>query len=124
MFVNLLKWALSHFRTSPRELDPARPEMRWTLAHFGERGAAKAAAKKPGVVAVYRDAGLDKWAFMLCPCGCGQQHALNLMVSKFPHWFIVRSSTTSFSIFPSVDATTCGAHFVLRNARTRWATYH
>ncbi|WP_420813195.1 DUF6527 family protein [Pararobbsia silviterrae] len=62
-----------------------------------------------------------KWARFKCPCGCGEVLALNLMPSHSPRWTVSSAPDGAISIFPSVDATACGAHFWIRNGRLRWA---
>ncbi|WP_425265716.1 DUF6527 family protein [Acidovorax radicis] len=42
------------------------------------------------------------------------------MSSHSPRWEVKILSKTSFSVHPSVDATSCGAHFWLRNGRVIW----
>jgi hypothetical protein len=96
-----------------------RPRHR--IALFESRGDAQAAARTRHVVAVFCAKGTPKWVYMMCPCSCGQQIALNLMTSQRPVWRISIRTETDFSIFPSVDATTCGAHFWVSHGRITWA---
>ncbi|WP_219842584.1 DUF6527 family protein [Acidovorax radicis] len=98
-----------------------RPEEQaFVLQTFEDRRSATAAASRPGVAALVQSGERAKWLLMLCPCGCGQQIALNLMSSHSPRWEVKILSKTSFSVHPSVDATSCGAHFWLRNGRVIW----
>lgn len=90
---------------------------------FEARSAAQTAGRKPYLVAIYSASGKHKWAYFMCPCGCGQQLALNLMPSQRPVWRVTIRSEADFSIFPSVDSTTCGAHFWLRAGRITWSDY-
>ena len=93
---------------------------KFVLQTFEDRSAATAAAKRTGIAALVRGGDKDKWLLMLCPCGCGQQIALNLMPSHSPQWKVSIYSPQRFSIHPSVDATSCGAHFWLRDGRVIW----
>lgn len=96
------------------------PGKTFVLQTFEDRSAAASAAKNPGIAALVRGGGREKWLLMQCPCGCGQQIALNLMQSHSPRWKVSVQSTKRFSIHPSVDATSCGAHFWLRDGRVIW----
>lgn len=91
------------------------------LVMCAARADAQATAQSPRLVAVFSSAGKPKWAYLMCPCGCGAQLALNLMPSHRPVWRIIVRTETDFTIFPSVDSTTCGAHFWLRSGRIMWS---
>lgn len=93
----------------------------YSLKIFEERRLAAAAAKAPSVAAMVRSGNMNKWLLFMCPCGCSQQIALNLMEGHTPRWRVDIHSPTSFSVHPSVDATSCGAHFLLRNGVVIWA---
>jgi hypothetical protein len=93
---------------------------KFILQTFEDRSAAASAAKATGIAALVRGGGREKWLLMKCPCGCGQQIALNLMQSHSPQWKVSVQSAKRFSIHPSVDATSCGAHFWLRDGKVIW----
>lgn len=101
--------------------EPDLPGQRFVLQTYEDRSTAAAAAQQAGVVALVRGGGREKWLLMQCPCGCGQQIALNLMQSHSPRWRISVQSANRFSIHPSIDATSCGAHFWLRDGRVIWS---
>ena len=61
-----------------------------------------------------------KWLRFLCPCGCGQIMALNLMRSHSPHWDVTDHGDGTVSVTPSVHATKCGSHYWLRRNRVDW----
>ncbi len=92
----------------------------YTIKSFDDRGAAVEAARQEGVAALVRSANRNKWLLLKCPCGCGQQIALNLMQSHSPRWRVDMRPHASFSVHPSVDSRTCGAHFWLRDGRVIW----
>jgi len=92
----------------------------FTIRSFDDRSAAAAAARQDGVAALVGSGNKHKWLLMKCPCGCGQQIALNLMQSHSPRWRVSMRSPNSFSVHPSVDATSCGAHFWLRDGHVIW----
>lgn len=64
--------------------------------------------------------GTPKWLKFACPCRCGEVIALNLMGSYSPRWSVQQDSAGSISVSPSVDSTTCGAHFFIRRNRVEW----
>jgi hypothetical protein len=97
-----------------------RHVQRYTLKIFEDRSTAAEAAKSGGVATLVRSGEGYKWILFTCPCGCDQQIALNLMRSHFPRWEVEVHSTKSFTLHPSVDSTTCGAHFWVRNGQVIW----
>jgi hypothetical protein len=99
----------------------ARPQATYSLQIFEDRRVAMIAAGRSSIAAMVCVGDNKKWLFFMCPCGCKQQIALNLMEGHSPRWKIDIQSPASFSVHPSVDATTCGAHFWLRNGMVIWA---
>jgi hypothetical protein len=61
-----------------------------------------------------------KWLRFLCPCGCGEELALNLMASHAPRWCVSVAPDGCLSVWPSVDVRTCGSHFWIERNRVRW----
>lgn len=61
-----------------------------------------------------------KWVKFICPCGCGQVIALNLMTSHYPRWTLSRDGVGRVTLSPSVHSTTCGAHFFVRSNSVEW----
>lgn len=61
-----------------------------------------------------------KWLKFICPCGCREILALNLMASHSPRWSITRDGKNTVTVTPSVHTTTCGAHFFIRSNRIDW----
>ena len=128
MLQRFFAWLLrlfAFFRSSDRPSDAnadqrARKDSRYTIAAFQDRSAARAAAQRDGIAALVGTAGKQKWLILKCPCGCGQEIALNLMGSHSPRWRVDVASAQQFSVHPSVDATSCGAHFWLRDGRVSW----
>lgn len=104
---------------SPIAARDARPRFHVTL--FETRAAAMTAAQTALVVAVAASHGKRKWAYLLCPCGCGHQIALNLMSTHRPFWHVSETGEQYASIYPSIDSTTCGAHFWIRAGVVNWA---
>jgi hypothetical protein len=98
----------------------ARQIAEYSLKTFDDRLDAREAAKQTGVAALVSPGGKQKWLIFKCPCGCGQEVALNLMSAHFPHWRVDVHTSQLFNVHPSVDATSCGAHFWLRDGRVSW----
>lgn len=61
-----------------------------------------------------------KWVKFVCPCGCGELLALNLMESHSPRWSVTRDEADRVTLWPSVHSTECGAHFFVRSNRIHW----
>jgi hypothetical protein len=61
-----------------------------------------------------------KWLKFICPCGCGEEQALNLMSSYRPFWRVELHQDHTITVFPSVHALKCGAHFWIRRNRIFW----
>jgi hypothetical protein len=72
-------------------------------------------------VCIVAKAGHPKWAMFQCPCRCGQTIELNLMSSQRPFWQIGLPSEAQLTLHPSVNSTSCGAHFWIREGRLTWA---
>lgn len=102
------------------ELHDIRPLVRYETKLFNNRSAAEQAAQESQVLAVVQSGGKEKWALLRCPCGCSGDLALNLMRSHRPVWELSLDSAGRASLRPSVHATTCGAHFWLRNGMIIW----
>jgi hypothetical protein len=97
-----------------------QPRVSYKTKVFSDRSIALDAAHAGRVLAVVERAGTQKWVLLRCPCGCGEDLALNLMRSHLPVWELAVNGTGQASLHPSVHATTCGAHFWLRNGTVIW----
>lgn len=97
-----------------------RHPQRYSLQFYDDRAKAVAAAKAPGVAALVRGGSGYKWIIFTCPCGCEQQIALSLMRSHLPRWSIEVRPNGTFTLHPSVDSTTCGSHFWVREGTVIW----
>ena len=75
---------------------------------------------KPGQLLIVASGDKAKWVRMLCPCGCRELLALNLMGSHSPRWTTTRDVADRLTVHPSVHSTTCGAHFFIRSNRIEW----
>jgi len=78
------------------------------------------AALLAGCVVLIGTEGAEKWIRFLCPCGCGDVIALNLMASYRPRWHVTRNPDATITVEPSVVSTRCGSHFWVRSSRVVW----
>ncbi|WP_408896452.1 DUF6527 family protein [Pararoseomonas baculiformis] len=75
----------------------------------------------PGEVIVVEDAGVQKWACLRCPGGCGLPIALSLNAARRPRWKIVLDRWSRPTMEPSVHQTkACGCHFWIKGGRVEW----
>lgn len=65
---------------------------------------------------------LQLWAAaMLCPCGCGDVIAMNLLEQTSPRWSVRIDPGGSVSVIPSVwRSKGCRSHFWLWESRIEW----
>ena len=61
-----------------------------------------------------------KWLLLVCPNDCGQRLELNLMKSKQPYW-VVAVQKNKISVYPSIVAERCNAHFWIVKNGIIWA---
>jgi hypothetical protein len=98
---------------------PKLSQSRFLTVYYGERVLAKSTASEHHLNVV-GDRTHSKWAYLVCPCGCGETLELNLMKSHWPHWKLRVDRTDSPTLQPSVWSQTCGAHFWLRDGVITW----
>lgn len=114
--MSLLKIILEFFGL--RKSTPT--EQKYVLKEFANRKDATKAAEQSGVVAIQQVGSVRKWAIFKCPCGCKETVALNLMQSHYPSWKVEIKSSKDFSIHPSIDSTTCKAHYWIKHGLVVW----
>lgn len=121
MFTRVIDAILTFFGFGSRQRrGGSRIPLRYSLQLFDDRAAAVVAARGRGVAALVRGGRGYKWIIFACPCGCGQQIALSLMRSHLPHWSVEVRDNGAFTLHPSIDSTTCGAHFWVRDGTVTW----
>lgn len=75
----------------------------------------------PGELVVVESDGLQKWACMKCPGGCGVKIALSLNANRRPRWRVADDWFCRPSIDPSVHQTNdCRCHFWVRRGLIKW----
>lgn len=64
--------------------------------------------------------GKKRWAYMRCPCGCGELITLNLMASHKPQW-VIQNKNGNVSVNPSVwKKSGCKSHFSIKDNQIEW----
>lgn len=65
-----------------------------------------------------------KWAYLQCPCGCGDLIMLSLAKDASPSWRVKLDRLGRPSLSPSVNKTSgCRSHFWLRKGKIEWARF-
>jgi hypothetical protein len=73
--------------------------------------------------ALYVVGGADyqKWAFLICPCGCGDRIMLSLSQKQRPRWQVEVDWLGRPTVKPSIWQTEgCFSHFWLKKGRVHW----
>ena len=74
-----------------------------------------------GEVVLVEDCGVQKWACLNCPGGCGEMISLSLNPKRRPGWSLLRDVWSRPSVSPSVHQTNqCGCHFWIKEGRIDW----
>jgi hypothetical protein len=115
-----LVWAMRWMPQWLKRLFHRQPHYR--IVQCETHSEAKAAVLRGSVLAIVGSYPTSaKWAYLNCPCGCGEALALNLMRSHRPQWELRVGSRKRPTLHPSVSSTTCGAHFWLQDGAINWA---
>lgn len=78
-------------------------------------------AIRSGEVVFVIDGGIQKWACLKCPGGCGTTIPLSLSPTRRPRWSIVADWLQRPTVKPSVhQQNACGCHFWIRRGRIEW----
>jgi hypothetical protein len=78
-------------------------------------------ALRPGTLVVVRDGGIDKWACLRCPGGCGEKIQLSLSEKRRPRWGVTIDRLGRPTVTPSVNVlNACGCHFWIRGGNIDW----
>lgn len=63
----------------------------------------------------------QKWAYLLCPCGCGDIIMLSLNQKSSPSWQLSINELNNPTLYPSIHRTSnCQSHFWLTNGKVIW----
>ena len=75
----------------------------------------------PGQLILVEDAGIQKWACLECPGGCGKMISLSLNQARRPRWSVHADFWRRPSVEPSVhQKDECGCHFWIRRGQIDW----
>ena len=76
-----------------------------------------------GRVVVVGGRGYQKWAYIRCPCRCGDVIMLSLAKSRRPRWTVKMDWLNRPSIEPSIRQTSgCYSHFWVRRGVVDWCS--
>ncbi|OYV32711.1 MAG: hypothetical protein B7Z80_26130 [Rhodospirillales bacterium 20-64-7] len=76
---------------------------------------------KEGELVIVENNGLQKWACLKCPGGCGLKIALSLNFERRPRWRVCRDWIGRPSIEPSIhQKNACQCHFWIRRGQIQW----
>ena len=65
-----------------------------------------------------------KWAYLRCPCGCGDILMLSLLKETTPNWNLKIDRYGRPSITPSIWKTDgCKSHFFIKKGKLKWAVF-
>jgi hypothetical protein len=74
-----------------------------------------------GVMVVVRDNGMEKWACLRCPGGCGERIQLSLSEKRRPRWSVTVDAIGRPTVTPSVHVLNdCRCHFWIRRGAINW----
>lgn len=63
-----------------------------------------------------------KWAYLKCPCGCGDILSLSLMKSIKPNWKLRIDKNKLPTLYPSIwREDGCESHFWIWKGKLEWA---
>jgi len=93
---------------------------RFSIVVLAETQSALDPRTRPGILVLVGTNTKFKWLRFVCPCGCNDVQALNLMESHRPVWQVEMHEDRTVTILPSVLARKCGAHFWIRRNRIYW----
>lgn len=72
-------------------------------------------------IVVVGDVTYKKWAFLTCPCGCGEPIMLSLSEKKRPRWQIQVDWLGRPTVKPSIwQSAGCYSHFWVKEGRIQW----
>lgn len=65
--------------------------------------------------------GFQKWAYLVCPCGCSDFIILSLSKNTRPSWSVTKDFLNRPTIYPSIRQTSgCRSHFWITKGKIEW----
>lgn len=76
---------------------------------------------KENILYVVGNKEYQKWAYLKCPCECGDVIMLSLNQERFPSWSVKLNENNQPSIYPSVHRLDdCRSHFWMKEGKIIW----
>lgn len=76
-----------------------------------------------GLLYVVGGKAYQKWAFLVCPCGCGERIMLSLAKNRRPRWQVELDWLQRPTVKPSVWQTDgCYSHFWIKKGIIHWTS--
>lgn len=73
---------------------------------------------------IFGGKGYNKWAHLICPCGCNEIINLSLMKSHNPHWYLKIDNFSRPTLYPSIwKKDGCESHFWIKKGKLIWCEY-
>lgn len=74
-----------------------------------------------GEIVVVGNKDYQKWAYLKCPCGCGNTTMLSLSTKRRPSWNVYLNWMMIPTIYPSVrDTGSCYSHYWIKKGKIYW----
>lgn len=74
-----------------------------------------------GEVVIVGSRSYQKWAYLKCPCGCGNTTMLSLSTKRRPSWSVHLNWMMIPTVYPSVrDVGSCYAHYWIKKGKIHW----
>ena len=73
------------------------------------------------VIHIVGEKGFQKWAYLICPCGCKATIMLSLSKTKHPAWAVSFDILQRPTVTPSIWQTSgCYSHFWVKRGKIEW----
>lgn len=77
---------------------------------------------RKGIIYVVGNEEYQKWAYLLCPCGCEETIMLSLNQNTNPSWSFSKDINNAPSIYPSINKMdNCMSHFWIKDGQVIWS---
>lgn len=74
-----------------------------------------------GEIVIVGNRDYQKWAYLKCPCGCGNTTLLSLSTKTRPSWKIYLNWMMIPTVHPSVrDVGSCYSHYWIKKGKVHW----
>ena len=74
-----------------------------------------------GEIVIVGNKDFQKWAYLKCPCGCGNTTMLSLSTKRRPSWQVHMNWMMIPTVHPSVrDTGSCYIHYWIKKGKVYW----